>query len=94
MRTNLIKRRKELKLTQKQVADQLGVNQITIGRFERGETDLSSETFIQYLHILKLDYSARIDAIERELERIDIRMKENDKTIAKIDKLIDKLLES
>lgn len=51
---SLTKRRKALGLTQEQVAKQIGVSRVTIGLFERGQTNLSFDTLIKTLEVLEL----------------------------------------
>lgn len=57
----LRQRRKELKLTQKELAGRVGKERAYISRLEQGETDLQLSSFIQILNALGL--TIRLDAI-------------------------------
>ena len=48
-------RRKELKLTQQQLADKINVPRIYISKVERGENDLRLSSFVRIAHALGLD---------------------------------------
>jgi transcriptional regulator with XRE-family HTH domain len=88
-RTDLIKRRKELKLSQKDVANELNLSVRTISRFEQGESDLKSENFTKLLYILKLDYQSRIEQYDKELARIDARLQIHEAKINYLNKLME-----
>jgi transcriptional regulator with XRE-family HTH domain len=88
-RTDLIKRRKELKLSQKDVANELNLSVRTISRFEQGESDLKSEVFTKLLYILKLDYQSRIEQYDKELARIDARLQIHEAKINYLNKLME-----
>ena len=47
-------RRKELKMTQQQVADNIGTQRSYVERGERGETDIQLSTFFRFLSALRL----------------------------------------
>jgi transcriptional regulator with XRE-family HTH domain len=88
-RTDLIKRRKELKLSQKDVANELNLSVRIISRFEQGESDLKSEVFTKLLYILKLDYQSRIEQYDKELARIDARLQIHEAKINYLNKLME-----
>ena len=85
MRTKLKKRRQELNLTQSDLAEMVGVSKLTIGRFERGETDLKSEKFTQVLDALGFSHDERMSAYDAEIARIDKKMHEIDLRLNRID---------
>lgn len=47
-------RRKELKLTQQQLADRTGTQRSYIARVEKGETDIQLSSFFRILHALNM----------------------------------------
>ncbi len=49
-------RRRELKLTQKQVAEKLGRKQSYIARVERGKTDIQLSSFIRIASVLGIQF--------------------------------------
>ena len=54
---NMLKeRRKELKLTQKEVAEKLGRDQSYIARVERGKADIQSSSFFRIASILGIQF--------------------------------------
>lgn len=57
----LRQRRKELKLTQKELAERVGKERAYISRLEQGETDLQLSSFIQIIEALGL--AIRLDAV-------------------------------
>ena len=57
----LRQRRKELNLTQKELAERVGKERAYISRLEQGETDLQLSSFIQIINALGL--TIRLDAI-------------------------------
>lgn len=57
----LRQRRKELNLTQKELAERVGKERAYISRLEQGETDLQLSSFIQIINALGL--AIRLDAI-------------------------------
>lgn len=76
MRKKLKNRRRELGLTQSDLAEIVGVSEMTIGRFERGETDLKSEKFTKVLDALGFSHDERMNAYDAEIARIDKKMHE------------------
>ena len=52
-------RRKELKLTQQQLADRIGKERSYIAHIERGETDMQLSNFFRISNALKLSFSFR-----------------------------------
>jgi DNA-binding XRE family transcriptional regulator len=48
-------RRKELKLTQQELADRTGTKRAYISRIEKGETDMQLSSFIRIAHALGLE---------------------------------------
>ena len=53
----LKKRRKELKLTQQQLADRIGKERSYIAHIERGETDMQLSSFLKISNALGLSFS-------------------------------------
>jgi len=53
----LKERRKELKMTQQQLADQIGKERSYIAHIERGETDMQLSSFFRISNALKLSFS-------------------------------------
>ncbi len=54
---NMLKeRRKELKLTQKQVAERLGREQSYIARVESGRTDIQISSFFRFASVLGIEF--------------------------------------
>ena len=49
-------RRKELKMTQKELAEKTGTARSYIARIERGETDMQLSNFLRIAHALKIDF--------------------------------------
>lgn len=64
-------RRIELKYTQQQVADYLGVSDVTVLNYETGESGMNRTTTIKICAFLRLDY---VDLSEKVLNRY---LKEN-----------------
>jgi transcriptional regulator with XRE-family HTH domain len=91
-RTELIAARKKIGMTQAQLSEIIRISPVTISRFETGETALSSDSYIDYMRAVGMDYEQRIDSLEREIERIDMRVAEYDRNIASIDARIDELI--
>jgi len=52
-------RRKELKITQQQLADKIGKERSYIAHIERGETDMQLSNFFKISSALRLDFSLR-----------------------------------
>ena len=50
-----IKRRKEQRLTQEQLAVLAGVSKPTLNRFEQGKANITLESIIKILHVLGLE---------------------------------------
>lgn len=55
LREKIIKARKEQGLTQKDLAKKVGVRQATISDFERGKTNLNSNTLEKIFEILNIN---------------------------------------
>ncbi|MDE6416946.1 MAG: helix-turn-helix domain-containing protein [Duncaniella sp.] len=51
-------RRKELKLTQRQVAERIGREQTYIARVERGKTDIQMSSFFRIASVLGIQFTA------------------------------------
>jgi HTH-type transcriptional regulator/antitoxin HipB len=49
-------RRKEIKLTQQQLADAIGVKRSYISRIEKGETDMQMSSFLRIAHALGIQF--------------------------------------
>lgn len=49
-------RRRELKLTQRQVADRIGREQTYIARVERGKTDIQLSSFFRIANVLGIEF--------------------------------------
>ncbi len=49
-------RRKELKMTQSELAEKTGTARSYIARIERGETDMQLSSFLRIAHALKMDF--------------------------------------
>jgi len=52
-------RRRELKITQQQLADKIGKERSYIAHIERGETDMQLSNFFRISSALRLDFSLR-----------------------------------
>ncbi|MFB6349548.1 helix-turn-helix domain-containing protein [Moraxella sp. ZJ142] len=63
LRQILIKRRQELGLTQRTLAERLGVIYSLIGKIETGDRRLDVIEFIEYCHALELSPTQVIDLI-------------------------------
>lgn len=50
-------RRKELKITQQQLADQVGTARSYIAKVERGETDIQLSSFFRIANALRIQFS-------------------------------------
>ena len=50
-------RRKELKMTQSELAEKTGTARSYIARIERGETDMQLSSFLKIAHALKIEFS-------------------------------------
>lgn len=50
-------RRKELKMTQGELAEKTGTARSYIARIERGETDMQMSSFLRIAHALKIDFA-------------------------------------
>ena len=50
-------RRKELKMTQSELAEKTGTARSYISRIERGDTDMQLSSFLRIVHALKMDFS-------------------------------------
>lgn len=50
-------RRKELKMTQGELAEKTGTARSYIARIERGETDMQLSSFLRIAHALKIDFT-------------------------------------
>ena len=50
-------RRKELKMTQSELADKVGTARSYIARVERGETDMQLSSFLRIAQALRIDFS-------------------------------------
>lgn len=94
MREQLKNRRKQLGLTQKEVAEKLEVRQATISDFEKGKHKMSAAIFGKYLDLLMLSPDQVFDAynseIRRELKEMDDRIKENARLINNMNVIIKK----
>lgn len=53
-------RRKELKMTQQQLADKAGTQRSYIARVERGQTDIQLSSFMRILSALKVNFELQI----------------------------------
>jgi transcriptional regulator with XRE-family HTH domain len=62
---NLRKARLTKKLSQKKLADKLGVTTATVSRYETGERKLSVETSKRIAEILEVDWYSLFDEEER-----------------------------
>ena len=62
---NLRKARLAKKLSQKELADELGVTTATVSRYETGERKLSVETSKRIAEILEVDWYSLFDEEER-----------------------------
>jgi transcriptional regulator with XRE-family HTH domain len=85
----ITQKRKELGLTQKQVAEKLGLRKATISDFETGKTTLNLDNFLKYLRLLNLTTEERINAHEEEANLCDKRYNECQKRIDEIDRKIE-----
>lgn len=56
----LREKRKELKMTQKELAERIGRERTYINRIERGETDIQLSTFIRIAEALGIDISLNV----------------------------------
>ena len=50
-------RRKELKMTQSELADKVGTARSYVARVERGETDMQLSSFLRIAQALRIDFS-------------------------------------
>ena len=50
-------RRKELKMTQKELAEKIGTARSYIARIEKGETDIQLSSFLRIAHALRMNFS-------------------------------------
>ena len=50
-------RRKELKMTQVELAEKVGTARSYIARIEKGETDIQLSSFLRIAHALKMEFS-------------------------------------
>jgi DNA-binding XRE family transcriptional regulator len=50
-------RRKELKMTQSELAEKAGTARSYISRIERGDTDMQLSSFLRIVHALKMDFA-------------------------------------
>lgn len=50
-------RRKELKMTQKELAEKAGMVRSYIARVERGETDIQLSSFLRIAHALRINFT-------------------------------------
>ena len=50
-------RRKELKMTQVELAQKVGTARSYIARIEKGETDIQLSSFLRIAHALKMEFS-------------------------------------
>ena len=50
-------RRKELKMTQNELAEKTGTNRSYIARLEKGETDMQLSSFLKIAHALKIEFT-------------------------------------
>ena len=50
-------RRKELKMTQKELAEKIGTARSYIARIEKGETDIQLSSFLHIADALRIDFS-------------------------------------
>ena len=53
-------RRKELKITQQQLADRVGKDRSYIAYIEKGKTDMQLSTFLNIAHALELKFSLSV----------------------------------
>ncbi|MEG1635115.1 MAG: helix-turn-helix transcriptional regulator [Rikenellaceae bacterium] len=56
----LREKRKELKMTQKQLAERIGRERTYVNRIEQGETDIQLSTFIRITEALGIDISLNV----------------------------------
>ena len=52
-----VTRRKELKMTQSELADKVGTARSYIARVERGETDMQLSSFLRIAQALRIDFT-------------------------------------
>lgn len=50
-------RRKELKMTQKELAEKVGTARSYIARIEKGETDIQLSSFLRISKVLRIEFS-------------------------------------
>lgn len=84
MPERLKKLREKKKLTQKEVADQLGVNRLTIMNHETGCTKVSVEMLQEYQRLYNTSFDYLIDGTERREEQLLIEINENMKQMEKL----------
>lgn len=53
-------RRRELKMTQQQLADKIGSQRSYIARVERGQTDIQMSSFMRILYALNIDFELKM----------------------------------
>lgn len=53
-------RRRELKMTQQQLADKIGSQRSYIARVERGQTDIQVSSFMRILYALNIDFELKM----------------------------------
>ena len=53
----LMPKRKELKMTQSELADKVGTARSYIARVERGETDMQLSSFLRIAQALRIDFT-------------------------------------
>ena len=51
------------KVTQDNIAKQMGISRISVNRFFRGHTDLRATDFVRLLSILHIDLNSQLDAL-------------------------------
>ncbi|WP_164671170.1 helix-turn-helix domain-containing protein [Virgibacillus doumboii] len=68
---HIVKRRKELKWTQRRLADESGLDEKNIDRFERGKINPYTSTFIKLAVALELDVNQILKDIQQEYNSSD-----------------------
>jgi len=53
-------RRKQLKITQKELAERIGKEQSYIARVEKGETDIQMSSFLRIAHALGIEFTPKV----------------------------------
>lgn len=66
MRFWIIRRRKELKLTQEQVSKKVGLNRAFYSRYENGHHDVTTSTFLKLISLLEFTTEELTEVIKKE----------------------------